>query len=109
MAICPVDDGTDCVCPLTDLMDTLGNRYAMQLVCALGTHDGLRFSELEGHLPDASTSTITDRLGELERAGLVDRESFDEYPPRVEYHLTDAGAELSDHLRPLLEWVEDQG
>lgn len=108
MATCPIvdDDSPTCVCPLTGIIEVLGNKYAMQLICVVGNHDRLRFSEIEAHVPEASTSTVSDRLDELETAGIVDREQFDEVPPRVEYRLTAKGEELGERLRPLLEWVE---
>nr|WP_276251359.1 winged helix-turn-helix transcriptional regulator [Halomicroarcula sp. SHR3] len=31
-----------------------------------------------------------------------------EIPPRVEYELTDDGAELSERLKPVLEWEQER-
>ncbi|ERJ06588.1 Putative transcriptional regulator protein [Halorhabdus tiamatea SARL4B] len=102
--MCDVE-GT-CYCPLTDLMETLSRKYAMQLVSVVGAHESLRFGEIETHLPTASTSTISKRLAEFEQAGLVTRTQYDEIPPRVEYALTDEGEELREQLEPLLAWVQ---
>lgn len=77
----------------------------MQLVNVIGAHGSLRFSELEEHLPTASTSTLSDRLEELVETGLVTRTQYNEIPPRVEYELTDDGKELRTKLEPLLEWA----
>ncbi|ELZ33161.1 transcriptional regulator [Halorubrum tebenquichense DSM 14210] len=77
----------------------------MQLVSIIGAHDSLRFAEIEDHLPTASTSTISKRLDEFEEAGLIDRTQYNEIPPRVEYSLTENGAELRTRLEPLLEWA----
>lgn len=77
----------------------------MQLVSIIGAHDSLRFAEIEGHLPAASTSTISKRLDEFEEAGLVSRTQYNEIPPRVEYALTDEGDEIRSRLEPLLEWA----
>jgi DNA-binding HxlR family transcriptional regulator len=77
----------------------------MQLVSIVGTHDSLRFAEIEEHLPTASTSTISKRLDEFEDAGLISRTQYDEIPPRVEYSLTDDGDEVRTRLDPLLEWA----
>jgi DNA-binding HxlR family transcriptional regulator len=99
-------DGT-CYCPLTGVIDTLSRKYAMQLVSIIGAHDSLRFAEIEDHLPTASTSTISKRLGEFEEAGLVSRTQYDEIPPRVEYALTADGDEVRSRLEPLLEWATE--
>lgn len=105
--VCDVD-GT-CYCPLTGVIDTLGQKYAMQLVSIIGAHDSLRFAEIEEHLPTASTSTISKRLGEFEEAGLISRTQYNEIPPRVEYSLTENGDELRTRLEPLLEWAASTG
>ncbi len=97
-------DGT-CYCPLTGVIDTLSRKYAMQLISIVGAHESLRFSEIEAHLPTASTSTISSRLEEFREAGLVSRTQYDEIPPRVEYSLTDDGDEVRTRLGPLLEWA----
>jgi DNA-binding HxlR family transcriptional regulator len=101
-------DGT-CYCPLTGVINTLSQKYAMQLISIIGAHDSLRFSEIEAHLSGASTSTISKRLDEFESAGLVSRTQYDEIPPRVEYVLTDDGDAVRTRLEPLLEWVEADG
>lgn len=99
-------DGT-CYCPLTGVINTLSRKYAMQLVSIIGTHDSLRFAEIEDHLPSASTSTISKRLDEFEDAGLVSRTQYNEIPPRVEYALTEEGDEVRMRLGPLLEWATE--
>jgi len=42
-------DGT-CYCPLTGVIDTLSQKYAMQLISIIGAHESLRFGAIEGHL-----------------------------------------------------------
>ncbi|WP_424019674.1 winged helix-turn-helix transcriptional regulator [Halorientalis pallida] len=102
---CTLEDG-GCYCLLSDVMDLLGRKYVMDLVCIVAIHERVRFGEIESHLPDASTSTLSTRLDELEAAGLLRREQYDEIPPRVEYELTEDGEELGRRLEPLLEWAE---
>ncbi len=104
---CEIEDGA-CHCVLSDVMDLLGRKYVMDVVCVIGVHETVRFGDLEDHLPNASTSTLSTRLDELEEAGLVERERFDEIPPRVEYRLTEEGQELGDRLRPVAEWVVER-
>lgn len=101
-------DESGCHCLLSDVMDLLGRKYVIDLVCIIGTHGQVRFGEIEAHLPDASTSTLSTRLEELADAGLVRREQYDEIPPRVEYELTDEGAELAERMEPLVEWVAER-
>lgn len=97
-------DGT-CYCPLTGVIETLSQKYAMQLISIIGAHESLRFTEIEAHLPGASTSTVSKRLSAFEAAGLISRTQYDEIPPRVEYALTADGHDVRQRLDPLLEWA----
>lgn len=97
-----------CYCPIDDLIETVSRKYAMQIVTLVGAEGPLRFGDLEAELPGASTSTLSDRLQELVEAGFLERESFDEVPPHVEYTLTPAGRELEARLQPLLEWASEE-
>ena len=104
-----VDDGTPtCYCPLSGVVELLGRKYTMQIVCVVGAHEPARFGDVAGHIPTASTSTLSARLEALVDAGLLDREQYDEIPPRVEYALTEDGRELRARLEPLLEWASQR-
>lgn len=96
-----------CYCPIDGVIDTIGKRYAMQIVAVLGASGPTRYSELETILGVTSSSTLADRLEELAADGLLERRSFDEVPPRVEYSLTPRGRELEERLQPLLEWASE--
>lgn len=94
-----------CYCPIDGVIDAIGKRYAMQIVALLGARGPTRYGELEAALGVTSSSTLADRLEELTAEGLIERRSFDEVPPRVEYSLTPRGRELEERLQPLLEWA----
>ena len=48
---------------------------------------------------------LTRTVRSLERDGLVDRKSYPEVPPRVEYELTDLGVTLTEPIAGLIDWV----
>jgi DNA-binding HxlR family transcriptional regulator len=77
----------------------------MQIMGLLGVAGPTRYGEIEERLAATSTSTLSDRLDELTDADLIERRSFDEVPPHVEYSLTPRGRELEERLQPLLEWA----
>jgi DNA-binding HxlR family transcriptional regulator len=52
-----------------------------------------------------SSKTLTIRLRELEKNGILDRHSYNEIPPRVEYRLTSKGQELVESIINLLQWM----
>jgi DNA-binding HxlR family transcriptional regulator len=78
------------VCPIANAARLLGDRWTLVILRDLA--DGsLRFSELQDSADGISPRTLADRLREMESQGLVDRESFREIPPRVQYTLTPKG------------------
>ena len=64
-----------------------------------------RFCELERSLTGISPRTLSLRLRALEEEGIVERHTFPEVPPRVEYALTPKGRALL----PIIESMRDFG
>jgi DNA-binding HxlR family transcriptional regulator len=64
-----------------------------------------RFCELERSLEGISPRTLSLRLRALEEEGIVERHTFPEVPPRVEYALTKKG----EALVPLVEDMRRYG
>src|SRR3979490_1802686 len=64
-----------------------------------------RFNALHRSLTGISLKMLTQHLKELQRHGVVHRESYHEVPPRVEYSMTPAGEELLEALEPLGNWA----
>ena len=72
-----------------------------------------RFCELERSLEGISPRTLSLRLRALEECGIVQRHTYPEVPPRVEYVLTDKGRALIPVIEQMRaygrDWlVEDQ-
>src|SRR6201996_3326545 len=65
----------------------------------------LRFSRVMEQVEGISQKSLTKTLRQLERDGLVTRETFAEVPPRVEYAITPIALEMLDHVEPLWSWV----
>jgi DNA-binding HxlR family transcriptional regulator len=64
-----------------------------------------RFNALHRSLTGISQKMLTQHLKDLQRHGVVHRESYHEVPPRVEYSMTPAGEELLEALEPLGNWA----
>lgn len=69
----------------------------------------LRFGELRRKLPDMTEKMLSLQLKKLEADGLVQRQAFDEVPPRVEYCLTAWGLTLLPVLEAVASWGRDAG
>jgi DNA-binding HxlR family transcriptional regulator len=84
--------------------DVLERRYAVSILYA--SHQGCtRFTEFRRALGRIPPATLAQRLGELERAGVLRREVRDTRPPHVEYVLTSEGRQLRALLDALASWA----
>jgi len=66
-----------------------------------------RFCELERSLAGISPRTLSLRLRALEEEGIVERHTFPEVPPRVEYALTAKGRALLPIIDDMRAYGED--
>jgi DNA-binding HxlR family transcriptional regulator len=62
----------------------------------------VRYKEFRRVLKGISSKTLAYRLKELEESNILERQSYNEIPPRVEYRLTPKGQELVESLITLL-------
>ena len=80
-------------CPVCRTAEVVCGKWTLLLVRDLA--DGCsRFCELERSLQGISPRTLSLRLRALEEEGIVERHTFGEVPPRVEYALTEKGRAL---------------
>ncbi|RNJ25551.1 transcriptional regulator [Halosegnis longus] len=90
---------------VSSLLDLLGKAHTMALLREFAFADGpLRFSDIESRL-DISPNTLSQRLSELVDRGLLDRQSYDEMPPRVEYRPTDRAEALFPAFGHFHQWA----
>ena len=96
-----------CPCPCTGVIDIIGKKWVLCILALLGNNGTTRFNRVMEGLPGISAKTLSDALRDLQRAGLVKREAFAEIPPRVQYHLTKEGRELTILVAPLMVWADN--
>jgi DNA-binding HxlR family transcriptional regulator len=65
----------------------------------------VRYKKFRETMKGISSKTLAYRLQELEKAGVLERRSYNEIPPRVEYNLTAKGQELVESVIDLLQWM----
>ncbi len=99
------NDIIECMCPATGLVQIVGRKYALRLLTVIGDNENIRFNDLKATMDGMSSSTLTIRLAELERAALIERLMYHETPPRVEYKLTNEGRQLRQSLFALSKYA----
>ena len=83
----------DDTCPVCKTAEIVCAKWTLLLVRDL-SEGRSRFCELERSLQGISPRTLSPRLRALEEEGIVERETYPEVPPRVEYALTEKGRAL---------------
>ena len=69
------------------------------------TTDPVRYMKFRQTRRGISSKTLAIRLKELQKGGILERQAYDEIPPRVEYKLTPKGQELVESVINLLQWM----
>lgn len=92
-------------CPIERAVSILDGKWTLLILRELfgGTR---RFGELRSVLVGVSSKTLTDRLRDLERQGVLERTVYAEVPPRVEYKLTKRGKDAWPVIEALKNWGE---
>ena len=80
-------------CSVAACAEIIGAKWTALLVHDL-SEGPRRFSELEHSCCGISPRTLSERLRALEEEEIVERRSYPESPPRVEYELTRKGRAL---------------
>ena len=65
-----------------------------------------RFKELSEAISGVSDRVLTERLKELEEAGILVRRVYPETPVRIEYELTEKGYDLREVMQATQRWGE---
>ena len=91
-------------CPVCRTAEVVCGKWTLLIIRDLA--DGRsRFCELERSLEGISPRTLSLRLRALEEEGILERQTFPEVPPRVEYGLTEKGRALI----PIVEAMRNYG
>jgi DNA-binding HxlR family transcriptional regulator len=95
---------TDSDCPVCRCSEIISGKWTLLVIRDLAD-ESRRFCELERSLEGISPRTLSLRLRALEEHGVVERHTYPEVPPRVEYALTEKGQALV----PLIEEMRSYG
>jgi DNA-binding HxlR family transcriptional regulator len=97
-------------CPVCRTAEIVCGKWTLLVIRDLAEGRS-RFCELERSLHGISPRTLSLRLRALEEEGIVERQTFPEVPPRVEYALTDKGRALVPLIEDMraygLQWLLD--
>jgi DNA-binding HxlR family transcriptional regulator len=103
-----VADDPEYLCPVDVPLHHLGGKWKL-IICFYLLQRPCRNGELTRLIPQVRQKMLTQQLRELEASGLVQREVFDQVPPKVVYSIVDKErAALEAVVDPLCQWGLDR-
>jgi len=92
-------------CGVTKTLKIIGSKWTILILHDLcqGTK---RFGELQRSLTGISPKTLSLRLQQLEKSGILKKKVFAEVPLHVEYSLTEKGKSLKAVIDGMHKWGE---
>ena len=94
-------------CAVAITLRLLGDKWTLLVVRDLMLNRKLTFKAMSENIVGIPTNILSDRLKKLVEHGLVERQPYQEHPPRYDYLLTQTGVSLRPILIALAEWGAD--
>ena len=94
----------DIRCPLEYGLQIFGGKWNSRIICVLASKKTLRYSELRKEMANITDAVLASALKELINSQIIERKSYDEIPPRVEYSLTQKGLSIVPILQSICKW-----
>lgn len=91
-------------CDVNGIFKIIGGKWKVLLIKAIAQECPKRFGKLRREMEDMAQTTLTLQLRELERDGILCRQTYAESPPRVEYKLSELGKTLLPVIEQLDQW-----
>ena len=86
-------------CPVFNTFNIIGKKFSILILRNMIYDKQTRFNEFLNSIEEINPKTLSIRLKEMEKDGLIRRQVYNETPIRIEYYLTQKGKEL----QPILE------
>jgi DNA-binding HxlR family transcriptional regulator len=94
----------DIRCPLEYGLEIFGGKWKSRIICVLAAKQNLRYSQLRKEMANITDAVLATTLKELLQSGMIERKSYDEIPPRVEYSLSEKGKSVVPILQDICKW-----
>lgn len=91
-------------CPVRKSLDVIGGKWRLLIIGQFFQSKIHRFSELKKLLPEISEKMLNQELKYLITNKILQKQSFAETPPRVEYSLTQLGENALPFIGMLAEF-----
>lgn len=87
-------------CPIRKTLEIIGGKWRLLIIYEIGL-EARRYGDLRRLIPDISEKMLIQELKSLVELKVLNKKSFYEIPPRVEYTLTDYGKKVLPLIEPM--------
>lgn len=91
-------------CPVHESIELLQEKWVLHIIRSL-LEGPNGFNALSRSVGGVNTTTLAQRLEQLERLGIIDKVIESTMPPKTRYELTEAGYELQGVIDSIDEWA----
>lgn len=95
-------------CPIIKALEVIGGKWKLPIIWCLSENGTLRYNQIKLKVHGITNMMLTKCLKDLENNGIVKRRQYNEVPLRVEYSLTQRGADLLPAMKQLYVWGQEQ-
>ncbi|MGB9124623.1 MAG: helix-turn-helix domain-containing protein [Nitrosotalea sp.] len=81
-------------CPVDNTFRLVGKKFTIHILRNMIILNHTRFNQFLESVEGINPKTLSIRLREMEKSGLIKRKVYDETPIRIEYTVTEKGKEL---------------
>ncbi|MEM9027968.1 MAG: helix-turn-helix domain-containing protein [Pseudomonadota bacterium] len=92
------------MCPMPDIAKLIGGKWKLIILQILIFQGMKRFNELRRQIDGVTQTMLTNQLRALEADGLIQRKTYAEVPPRVEYSATPRALALEAVFLEMHNW-----
>jgi DNA-binding HxlR family transcriptional regulator len=92
------------LCPINLALEVFGDKWSLIIIGAMMFSGKRHFREFLQSEEKIASSILTDRLGMLEREGIIRKESDPEHKQKIIYSLTLKGIDLLPVIKAMGEW-----
>lgn len=93
-----ISDQMKC-CPVDNTFKIIGKKFTLHILRNMTMHNQNRFNQFLDSIEGINPKTLSVRLREMERNGLISKKIYAETPVRIEYAITEKGKAL----KPIVE------
>lgn len=94
-------------CPLEYGLDIFGGKWKSRIICVMAANGIMRYNEIRRELSNITDAVLAAMLKEMIADELLNRNQYNEMPPKVEYSLTAKGKSVVPILQSICHWSGD--